>query len=156
MKQDRLHVKTLVTVTTDLGESFYNEPCHLHIAVLSSDHRLSSCWSMVHWKPDSRVVWVESGQIPSACLQESLTLLVSSKQAIKPDVIGPDCNILSARCEIVLPSKLDSSTFVQRALQSSSCQLRLYEEMGESIARHVWYALITGAQELSSILAHTS
>lgn len=138
----KTYIRALVTVTTDLGESFFAEKCQLNIAVLANDQKPLSPWSMVQWQPSARIVWVESSPIPSTCLHHKVTLLVSSRQGTGADILGQDCEVLSVRYELGPSSNSEASSLVQRMFKTSSHQIKIFEEMGDSIARHVWYASI--------------
>ena len=141
VKKGRTRIRALVTVTTDLGESFYAEPCQLYAVVLASDQRALCTWSSMQWQPHMRAAWVETSSTTSTTSQQEGTLLVSSSKLTGADVLGQDCSILSARCRIPSPSQTEPTRLVQRNFQTTNVQLSLFEEMGESIARHVWYAV---------------
>ena len=134
--------KALVTITTDLGDTFYHEDVTLHAALLSQVSDPNPSWKTFQWKAGMRVLWLRMSSTDPKAMCNSLTLFVSPRQCFDSDRFQDDItHILSAR--ILLPRPHDSNCVfhtIRRDLSTSSGQVRIHEGMGESIVRHIWYS----------------
>ncbi|RPB28829.1 hypothetical protein L211DRAFT_800647 [Terfezia boudieri ATCC MYA-4762] len=158
-----LIVSTLVTITSDLGESFYPDQATLKCdlwgqanADLPPSNNQGTCLiSSVNltWNAGSRNIKVEMNTSipPRGCLAREdceLVLSVSSENPKCADNLleyhpGLGTVIISAwSAPFKIPKRgvgPSAEGFVERRLQlSRSCTLRVWEETGESIARHIW------------------
>lgn len=139
VKHRQTYVRALVTVTTDLGETFYPGDCELFAVLLGHNDQVLSPWSVSQWRSTMRNVWIEvKVQSPPNALQD-FSILVNDTKSASPDEVTPECVMLSARCAVPFPTTMEPDYAVQRALKTHQASLRIYEEMGESIARHIWY-----------------
>lgn len=159
-----LTVSTLVTITSDLGESFYPHQATLKCDLLgqanadshpSNNHETCLISSVnLTWNAGSRNLKVEMNTpIPPggyvARRDCELVLRVSSENPKCADNLleyqsGLGIGIISAwSAPFKIPEHGVGSSaggFVERRLQlSRGCVLRVWEETGESIARHIWY-----------------
>lgn len=157
-------VSALVTITSDLGELFYPNQATLKCDLLlqtnnktdtNNTDETSLVGSMkVTWSAGCRNVKIEmNAPIPLGDLSGKrdyeLVLRVSSENPKPADNLleylpGFGAGILSAWSgpfEIPEPGIGSSSGgFVQRRLQlNNDVVLRVWEETGESIAKHIWY-----------------
>ena len=137
-------VRALVTVTTDLGDDFYPGSLTLFAVAVTSASGWQPVWHKVEWKRGMRTVWIEIQGVGSSPL-ELLRLVVNSRPSLLADDISLESmpDVFSAR----------SSSFGQinggKMSQADNCIERRYktgrggervidEEIGESIARHIW------------------
>ena len=93
-----------------------------------------------------RAIWVETILKSKMDQQQGLVLLVSHSRSTAADVLDPAPAMLSARCEIQSSSQAESDKVVRRVLRTRQTSMVILEEMGESIARHIWYAICHKAQ----------
>ena len=131
------YVKALITVTTDLGDDFFHQEVSLFATVLDQDDRH---WYDMLWKPYMRALWIEltlPGTIENSA---TTTLLVSPRRTTDGDQLSINdmSEILSARCPIVPSHGVHGVDKVQRKLRTDKAKTDIFEEIGESIARHVW------------------
>ncbi|KAF8422895.1 putative methyltransferase-domain-containing protein [Tirmania nivea] len=159
-KTNYLTVSTLVTITSDLGESFYPYQATLKCDLLGQDSHPSNnnetyLISSVNlmWNAGSRNLKVEMNTSipPGGYLAKrdcELVLRVSSENPKCADNLldyqpGLGIGIISAwSASFKIPEPGVGSSaggFVERRLQlSRNSTLRVWEETGESIARHIW------------------
>lgn len=142
VKGSKATVKALVTVTTDLGENFYQAGIVLHAILLEGESALSQ-WKSYTWKPGMRVMWIEIHDLPVAAVWSSIRLFVSHKKNNVADVIShanmPE--ILSAwsgRFGLADEHDPQGRHKMERRLDTAGSVMSIYEECGESIARHIW------------------
>lgn len=139
-------VRALVTITTDLGDGFYAGDLALHVIVVTSECESDwqSAWQVVKWKNGMRSVWVEIGDLKSSP-PTLLKLVVSTRQRLLAEDLQLDHlpEVLSGRsapfgrCEGW--EKTQAEGQVERRFTTEGGEDRIiYEETGESIARHVW------------------
>ncbi len=134
-------VRALVTITTDLGDYFYPADLSLYAAVISDASKESDTeWERILWKRGTRNVWIEIGKTQFKDTR-SMRLLVSTQRTVAADAVSlrdlPE--ILSARCEIIGREKPQAGDKIERRYMTKLGNKRaIYEDIGESIARHIW------------------
>jgi len=164
LKTKYLTVSALVTITSDLGESFYPDQATLKCELLgqanadshpSNNHEPCLISSVnLAWNAGSRNLKVEINTSipPGGHLAQrdcELVLRVSSENPkcadnlleYRPGLGIGIISVWSAPFKIPEPGVRSSAGgFVERRLQlSRNRTLRVWEETGESIARHIWY-----------------
>ena len=134
--------RALVTVTTDLGESFYPGDLDLHAVVVAAkaEKHWQSAWQTIKWKSGMRIVWIEIRDMVS-CPVESLHLAVNTQPTLMADKISlkefPE--ILSAWSPCFGNKEKSIGNRVgRRYYTGTGVERKIDEEMHESIARHVW------------------
>ncbi len=139
-------VRALVTVTTDLGDEFY--PGHLTLyavaVTLGEDQHWNSQLQRVDWKYGMRTAWIEV-QDMKHCPQELLQLVVTTQPTLVADkiLLSDIPEVLSVRSDSFGRGrgweKRQADSRTERRYMTSNGQGRIiHEEMGESIARHIW------------------
>ena len=127
----------LITLTTDLGDGFYHHEASLFAAIIEQDEHQ---WKEFLWRPHMRTLWIEFSIPDVFQLPRTMTLLVSPLRSTQGDRIHVDRmpEILGARCPVVPLGGHVVADKVQRQLRTEQVQIDIYEDMGESIARHIW------------------
>jgi hypothetical protein len=137
-----LTVKALVTITTDLGDSFFPSSIALSAGLWSGDHLLADS-AHFFWRNGMRSLWVELRLTTSQQINWPLHMQISHARG------GRGLNLLSLEqlpqiidvCShpIHSPVAKEGSKRVSRLFQLASGQLlRIHEDTGDSIARHIW------------------
>jgi len=138
IKRPWTSVKALVTVTTDLGDDFYRQEITLHATLIVPN--TNTGWRTFVWKPGMRTLWVSFNDIPASSCRGGVRLLISSRRSVGPDEISlsnmPE--VLSVRSQNFGFEHSHGGSMVERSLQIGGSVLHIYEESGESIARHIW------------------
>lgn len=127
----------LITLTTDLGDDFFHHEVSLFAAILEQDDH---GWKEFLWRPHMRTLWIELRIANVFEMPHAMTLLVSPLRSTQGDRIrvGHMPEILGARCAVVPSGAYSVADKVQRQLQTEQTQIDVHEDMGESIARHIW------------------
>jgi hypothetical protein len=143
-------IKATITITSDLGETFLNEEIQLSATLRAADpkgHIYTR--TTLKWKPGIRTLAVS---ISLAKREIGWPVRVHVAPKDSPDL---DCfdiqhgvpelpNIISAWSDILDPSEnitVASKTVERRFKPLSGRILNMWEETGESIARHLWFAV---------------
>lgn len=138
-------LKTLITITTDLGDDFYPDNLVLYATLVKAEHEKGwqAKWQTVEWKSGMRTAWIEfkSKSFPPGLLQ----LIVNARPSLSPDIVRPDDlpEVLSARIDVCRPGlskgDINAGRRIERRYRTySEYETVIYEESGESIARHIW------------------
>ena len=134
-------VRALVTITTDLGDNFYPADIGLYAAVISDASKESDTeWESILWKRGTRNVWIEIRKSHFNSTR-SMRLLVSAQRTLAADtmLLSNLPEILSARSEVFGKEKPQAGNRIERRYRTNlGNQRAIYEETGESIARHIW------------------
>lgn len=140
----RRQISCLITITSDLGDSFLPHDVQLSAELLTSGPSEDiKIWQSVQWKsgmrslpitfpatknPGPSRLRVRIGVEPKSTLDEYTNLLEEES-----------CGVVSAwSSEVSLSSAVEAEKLVERRFKVSNGEIRILEETGESIARHLW------------------
>jgi len=143
-------IKTTITITSDLGDTFLNEELDLIGTVQGGDDRRQTYLRQtIKWKPGLRAlpvtfliagktikwpccVHIASVQSPSFDAFENREdeSSIPNMVSVWSDVLDPPNGIATA-----------SRTAGRRFKLLNKSVLKMWEETGESIARHLWYVV---------------
>lgn len=138
-----LEVSAVVAVTTDLGDAFFSEDLTLVARIVEATGKGEILCSTDHeWKNGSRAVKLNvpcntklNGRLVHLQVTTRDTISASSLSQI-PSVI----DVWSTSFHIKPRAKSDS--VVERRLQmQGKSTVRIWEETGDSIARHIWFVV---------------
>lgn len=143
-------IKTTITVTSDLGETFLNEEVELAATVRSADP-FGNIYlrKTLRWKPGLRALSV-SFTIADNDIKWPCRVHVAQKNSPDSDHFEKHYDaselpaIISAWSDILDPTKGITTaprTVERRFKPLSNRILSMWEETGESIARHLWLVL---------------
>ena len=137
-------IKALITITTDLGDDFFPHDQTLRAGLVSNSGNTAELLQSrgILWKAGMRVFWVE---LTTKHVSPGSRLRVeAASEPKKPcsDTISVERMPLVIGCTCGILDPLEKSGFWGRSersllLQSDNC-LKIDEDIGESIARHVW------------------
>ena len=139
-------VKALITITTDLGDDFFAKDVFLDAEVsMSNGEKNAHYRHRAFWKGGSRVLWIE---VDVSCFHQAeepwtLAVMSASQEA------GLQFDVLSAG---TIPEVFSAWSYVsheaadtanlnrieRRFMLPSGNILSIFEDTGESIARHIW------------------
>ncbi len=141
-------LKALITITTDLGESLFPEYVKLRVCILTLGPKYlghSGLQQEINWNAGDREIPIDIS-IPREMIDMRMKIFVlaanetyrffesprgeSIMPVIVPVMSGPiDCR----------EGKLSSGNRVQRYVEvTNGKRIHVWEDTGESIARHVW------------------
>lgn len=133
-------LSAVVAVTTDLGDSFYSEDVTLVARLVDATKNGEILCSLhVAWKAGSRAAKVnlECNVKYSGCL---VNLHVTTRDTISAQISKTPPAIVDIwSTSFILKPKSRADPLVERRLQlHSKSSARIWEETGDSIARHIW------------------
>lgn len=143
MSKKTLEITAVVTVTTDLGDSFFSQDVTLMVRVVDATKNGEIlCATEVHWKSGAR-----AAKINIECnvkhFGRLVDLHVTTRDTIAAQIsckLPPIVDIWSQSFTVKTKSKADP--LVQRRLPLyGKSTARLWEETGDSIARHIWFVV---------------
>ena len=138
-------LRALITVTTDLGDSFYAGEIDLHAAVIVAKPEVNwqSRWHTMRWTAGMRSTWIEIHT--SSAPPEPLRLFVGIRQSLIADELQLECmpEVFGARSDTFGRgsdwTKSSADRRIERRWRTSmNFDVSIYEETGESIACHIW------------------
>lgn len=155
LKENRYILNAVLTVTSDLGESFFENEASLVLALCPVNVNEKSSWmpfrdAEVLWRPGMRALPI-SFEVPGSWASRQFKVSVFQREP-KPGDAMPN---LSLHCnkhpELALcpvssaplhPAKgvLCAEQIVERTFVPGGMIIRIWEETGDSIARHIWDA----------------
>ncbi|KAL8808306.1 MAG: hypothetical protein Q9182_000126 [Xanthomendoza sp. 2 TL-2023] len=141
---------TLITITTDLGDAFYPGDVCVHVGVARGTTMTSL--GVANWKSGMRVLKIEA-KVPVD--HSPFRFLFTSSESLRIDPLQLDRlpEIVSAWTEEFSHLADVGSDVTLRHFQLPSGQLlEIYEENGESMARHIWDGGVILAAWLNSSL----
>lgn len=145
-KNGLVTISTLISITTDLGDDFLAEDVSLKAQLLAFDPNKVLQEKDVSWQAGKRELLVSIGPVRLGLTKQSIIFAIGEKGKIV-DELGDYTTtplVISGRsAPFGGPRGATAEKLVERrfTLQDDS-QLRIWEETGNNIARHIWYALV--------------
>jgi hypothetical protein len=142
---DKHHIHCLVTITSDLGDSFLPYDVQLSAEVLLSDpSEKILVWKTAHWSAGMRSLSIT---FPSLKSRASLRVRVGVEPKSAFDEYHRLCDQESRGIVSAWSAPFTTSSGSEEAVKLVERRFRLpnhtevhiWEETGESIARHLWY-----------------
>ena len=135
-----IDISAVVAVATDLGDSLYPGDIDLAVEVVEGNHPYETlCTSLLEWKSTSRALKFTI-QCPGKYISRPVLLHVTTKEtsdALKSLSVPKILDVWSV--EFPLSDKQRTEPIVERQLWiRNKSRIRIREETGESIARHIW------------------
>lgn len=136
----RTSLTALITITTDLGDAFYPGDVDVHVALAEQDNVTSL--GTVCWKSGMRCLRVEI-QVALHTSTYPARFLFTCCESLRMDSLqlGQLPDIVSAWTEDFHADddlKLDADLIIRSFRLPNGQVLKICEENGESIARHIW------------------
>lgn len=136
-------IAAVVAVTTDLGDAYYAENVDLVAEVVETNRPYGVLHTQVlQWQATSRALKF-TVNCPGKYTSRSARLHVTTKATISAFKLSAVPYILDVWSDtFVLSDKQRAEPIVERQLPlfNQSC-VRMWEETGDSIARHIWCVL---------------
>lgn len=132
-KGGRVTVSTLISVTTDLGDSFFAEDLTLYASILSNEKIII----------EKSFLWTETSRSLSISLPldrpRTVTLRIGGTTGNRPDELRSKALSAWSAPFGGAQGNNKAARLVQRRLRLGGEQtLQIWEETGESIACHIW------------------
>lgn len=140
------HVYCLITITSDLGDSFLPHHVELSAELTSPSHNNQVLvWRDVKWTAGMRTLPIT---LPITKSRASLPLQV--RVGVEPSAAHDEYALLSEEdnhgvvsawsAEFNTAESKEAKKLVERRFNVAGKTLCIWEETGESIARHLWYS----------------
>ncbi|KAI9834831.1 MAG: hypothetical protein M1819_002739 [Sarea resinae] len=161
-------IETLMTLTSDLGESFYAGSTDLTASLISASPLQEQSRPYLHqtykWTPGSRTLklafdirrvripWPARVYVTASGVSEDADTLLGDENSRTTAGCPPTISAWSS--PLHPPTRLESMRLVERRFRLPSKDaaiLSIWEETGESIARHIWDAGLTLTAYLSRV-----
>ncbi|GFF28307.1 UPF0665 family protein C23C4.06c [Aspergillus udagawae] len=158
-------VTALICITTDLGDAFLAQDIDLQVTVNSNGSGRTLYKESLQWKAGKRELSLSLGPFSARLSQEAIVLGVT---AIDPQRAGPpgsDHLLDTSKLPLVISGwsapfggsePLAAEKLVERRFRpKNQLDLRIWEETGNSIARHIWDAAIASVIYLGQVTTKT-
>ncbi|KAL4890954.1 putative methyltransferase-domain-containing protein [Aspergillus ambiguus] len=162
-KPNVVTVSALLCVTTDLGDAFLAQDVDLLVSLTLHKTEKVIYQEPVKWRAGKREVAISLGPFPSQLLQKAIVLSVTAGDVRKPSAPSPDRLSGQASVPLVVSGysapfggsePLISEKLVERRFApNDKLQLKIWEETGNSIARHIWDAALASVIYLQHIVS---
>ncbi|OJD19944.1 hypothetical protein AJ78_00138 [Emergomyces pasteurianus Ep9510] len=149
-------VEALVTITTDLGDTFLAEDAELlSILQFTNTSQLTTSFDEIFtWKAGNRELKIVFGPCQISAANQAARLSVRDANAGLVDRLEPSKapRIITAwSTEFGGIDQLQAEKLVERCFKLEiGSQLRAWEETGNSIARHIWDAALGCVMEIQN------
>ncbi|KAL4979715.1 putative methyltransferase-domain-containing protein [Aspergillus desertorum] len=158
-KTGSISASALICITTDLGDAFLSQDVDLFVALHPAHQEKSVLWQeRLQWHGGKRELPIALGPLPASIGQQSIIMKVTATKSISSDsLLDPHSIPLVLSCWSATFGGLQSlvaDKLVERRFRiNQSVVLSIWEETGNSIARHIWDAAAASVMYLQQILA---
>ncbi|KAE8349520.1 putative methyltransferase-domain-containing protein [Aspergillus coremiiformis] len=166
LKGGSLSVSALICIATDLGDAFLAQDVDLLVTLTLKDSEKVLHQEPLSWKAGKRELPILLGPFHPQLSQHIIILSVSAADGRKPRSPSLDSLLGNPGVPLVIsgwsapfggPGSLVAEKLVERRFGPKDClNLRIWEETGNSIARHIWDAAIASVIYLQQISAGDS
>ncbi|THC93077.1 hypothetical protein EYZ11_007443 [Aspergillus tanneri] len=156
-------VSALICITTDLGDAFLAQDVDLLVSLIASRTERVLYQEPLKWKAGKRELPISMGPFPAHLSQQTIILNVAATNSDKPGPPTPNRLLGKPGVPLVLScwsapfggsESLVADKLVERRFGPiETLDLRIWEETGNSIARHIWDAAIASVIYLQRIVA---
>ncbi|KAL4913449.1 putative methyltransferase-domain-containing protein [Aspergillus aurantiobrunneus] len=164
-KTGSVSASALICIATDLGDAFLAQDVDLLVSLHPALHEKDIlCQERLQWHGGKRELPISLGPLPPRISQQSLIMGVTAPRVPRvPGSIFSDSLLVQHSIPLVISCR--SATFggsqslvadrlVERRFRvNQSVKLSIWEETGNSIARHIWDAAIASVMYLQQIIA---
>ncbi|RHZ72945.1 hypothetical protein CDV55_107708 [Aspergillus turcosus] len=145
-------VTALICITTDLGDAFLAQDIDLHVTLSSNGSGRILYKDNLQWKAGKREIPLSLGPFSARLSQETIVLGVTAVDPQRPSLPSSDHLLDTSKLPLVMSGwsapfggsePLVAEKLVERRFRPrDQLDLRIWEETGNSIARHIWDAAI--------------
>ncbi|KAL2815579.1 putative methyltransferase-domain-containing protein [Aspergillus cavernicola] len=159
-KTGSVAASALICITTDLGDAFLSQDVDLLVTLQLADNEKAVCQAKLQWRGGKRELPILLGPLPASIAQQSMIMQVTAhgSQAPSWDSLLDERNIplvLSAwSTAFGGPQLAVADKLIERRFSvNHGIELSIWEETGNSIARHIWDAATASVMYLQQIIA---
>lgn len=132
-------ITALICITTDLGDSFLAEDVNLVVTVREKGGKIVLD-KQIKWNAYNRELPITLSPLPAKLAGKTLELEIDTPehQRSTPLETGPVPLVMGAISAPFGPQSAPAAKLVQRIIVAPGVELPVWEETGNSIARHIW------------------
>ncbi|KAL4966273.1 protein N-lysine methyltransferase family protein [Aspergillus stella-maris] len=160
-KPGSVSASALICITTDLGDAFLTQDVNLLVTLRPAQHEQNvHCQERLQWHGGKRELPISLGPLPAKIAQMPLVMQVTASNS---NSTLSDSLLDQRSMPLVVSSwsapfggsqSLVAEKLIERRLRvNQSVELRIWEETGNSIARHIWDAALASSMYLTQIIA---
>ncbi|GAQ07949.1 protein-lysine methyltransferase C42C1.13 [Aspergillus lentulus] len=158
-------VTALICITTDLGDAFLAQDIDLQVILSSNGSGRILYKDNLQWKAGKRELPLSLGPFPARLSQEAIVLGVTAVDPQRPSLPSTDYLLDTSKLPLVIsgwsaPFGGAETLVAEKLVERRFCpkdqlDLRIWEETGNSIARHIWDAAIASVMYLEQAITKT-
>ncbi|EDP50167.1 hypothetical protein KXW98_004616 [Aspergillus fumigatus] len=158
-------VTALISITTDLGDAFLAQDIDLQVTLSSNGSDRILYKDSLQWKAGRRELPLSLGPFSARLSQEAIVLGVIATDHQRTNSPGSDHLLDTSKLPLVISGwsapfggseSLVAEKLIERRFRpKDQLDLRIWEETGNSIARHIWDAAIASVIYLEQAIAKT-
>ncbi|KAL4950706.1 putative methyltransferase-domain-containing protein [Aspergillus filifer] len=160
-KAGSVSASALICITTDLGDAFLTQDVNLLVILRPVQHEQNVlCQERLQWHSGKRELPISLGPLPGKVAQMPLIMEVtaSGSNSALSDSLLDQRNMPLVVSGWSAPfgdlQLLVAEKLIERRLRvNQSVELRIWEETGNSIARHIWDAALASSMYLEQLVA---
>ncbi|KAJ0419309.1 putative methyltransferase-domain-containing protein [Aspergillus carlsbadensis] len=159
-KTGTLSASALICITTDLGDALLAQDEDLVVTLRLAGNGKAVCQGRLQWQGGKRELPVALGPLPASIVQQSLIMEIASRDS---QAAGSDSLLNQDGIPLVVsgwsapfggPQSMAADKLIERRFSvNQTVQLSIWEETGNSIARHIWDAAIASVMYLQQLVA---
>ncbi|KAL3474653.1 UPF0665 family protein c [Aspergillus californicus] len=159
-KTGSIAASALICVTTDLGDAFLSQDVDLLATLHLAHNEKVICQARPQWQGGKRELPIILGPLPASVSQQVMIISVTARTAgsVSSDSLRNQHNIplvISGWSATFGGPQLSvADKLVERRFNvNDAVELSIWEETGNSIARHIWDAAIASVMYLQEMIA---
>ncbi|KAL4998768.1 putative methyltransferase-domain-containing protein [Aspergillus recurvatus] len=158
-KTSSVSASALICITTDLGDAFLSQDVDLLVTLHpANQEKKILCQERLQWHGGKRELPVVLGPLPANIAQQSMIMKVTATKSTSSDSLLDQHSIpLVISCWSATfggrQSLVADKLVERRFCVNQSVELSIWEETGNSIARHIWDAAVASVMYLQQVLA---
>ncbi|KAL3465541.1 putative methyltransferase-domain-containing protein [Aspergillus heterothallicus] len=159
-KTGTLAASALICITTDLGDAFLAQDEDLVGTLRLASNGKAVCQGQLQWRGGKRELSVALGPLPASIVRQSMIMEITSRVSQR---ISSDSLLNQHDIPLVIsgwsapfggPQSEIADKLVERRLSvNQTVKLSIWEETGNSIARHIWDAAVASVMYLQQLIA---
>ncbi|KAL4940674.1 hypothetical protein BDV06DRAFT_223888 [Aspergillus oleicola] len=160
-KLGSVSTSALICITTDLGDAFFTQDANLLVTLRPAQHEKNVlCQEQLQWHGGKRELPIALGPLPSKVSQMPLVMEVSASDS---NSALSDSLLYQQSIPLVIsgwsapfggPEAQVADKLIERRFRmNQSVEQSIWEETGNSIARHIWDAALASTLYLQKIIA---
>ncbi|KAL2857171.1 putative methyltransferase-domain-containing protein [Aspergillus pseudoustus] len=159
-KTGTLSASALICITTDLGDAFLAQDEDLVVTLRLAGNRKAVCQGPLQWQGGKRELPVALGPLTSSFVRQLMIMEITLRDS---QTVGSDSLLNQREIPLVIsgwsapfggPQSDVAEKIVERRFSvNQTVHLSIWEETGNSIARHIWDAAVASVMYLQQLIA---